>query len=146
VSWPSGFTPPSVLIRTDRSVYRETDAVQITVAAMADCRLTLLSIGPNGNVAQLFPNAAQSNPMLKQGQVITVPPVGSGVAIKPRGPNGMETIVGVCAPESAAPAAAPVVQQAQRDLAVVAQSVAAQTVSAGEPTVPASAAVYFVRP
>ncbi|SFL16091.1 DUF4384 domain-containing protein [Falsiroseomonas stagni] len=141
---PSGFAPPPVVIRTDRSVYRETDAVQITVAALADCRLTLLNIGPTGNVAQLFPNPAQPEALLRAGQVVMVPPPNSGVVIHPRGPSGMETIVGLCAQSGSEPASAPLMLTAQRDLGAVSQAVVAPTPAV--PAIASAATVYFVRP
>ncbi len=143
VTLPGSFAVPPLVIRTDRSVYSPNDQVQISVAALADCRLTLLSIGPTGHAAQLFPNPAQPSAQLRAGQVVVVPPPGTGVAIRPRGPSGMETIVGLCSDE--APGAAPATQMfAGRDLAAVAQAVAMPGPAA--PSVAAAAAVYFVRP
>ncbi len=142
VTLPNGFTAPPVVIRTDRSVYGPNDTVQITVAALADCQLTLLNIGPTGNVAQLFPNPAQGESLVRAGQVVMVPPPGSGVEIRPRGQTGMETIVGVCAQEGPEPAVAPLTLTASRDLAAVTETVAT-TVAA--PRIAAAATVYFVR-
>lgn len=145
VTLPSGFPPPPIVIRTDKSVYGPNDTVQITVAALADCRLTLLNIGPTGNVAQLFPNPAQPEALLRAGQVMMVPPPASGIAIRPRGQAGIETIVGLCAQEGAQPAAAPLTLTAQRDLAAVTQ-VVAPPVQAAAPSFTSAATVYFVRP
>lgn len=142
VTLPSGFTAPPVVIRTDRSVYGPNDTVQITVAALADCRLTLLNIGPTGNVAQLFPNPAQGESLIRAGQVVMVPPPGSGVEIRPRGPTGMETIVGVCEQDGPEPSGAPLTLTASRDLAAVTATVAAP---AAAPGIAAAATVYFVR-
>lgn len=144
VTLPAGFAAPPVVIRTDKAVYGPQDTVQISVAALADCRLTLLNIGPTGNVAQLFPNPAQPDGLLRAGQVVMVPPPGSGVAIRPRGQTGMETIVGLCAQDGGQPAQEALGMAMQRDLAAV-----TQTVAAASPTVAAiasAASVYFVRP
>ncbi len=135
---PVGFAPPPIVIRTDRSVYQGSDPVQITVAALADCRMTLLSVGPTGNVAQLFPNPAQTEAQLRAGQVIMVPPPSSNVAIRPRGPSGMETIIGLCAEPAAA-----LVLATQRDLGAVTQAVTTPTAAATG--VATAATVYFVR-
>lgn len=145
VTLPSGFQAPPIVIRTDKSVYGPTDTVQITVAALADCRLTLLNIGPTGNVAQLFPNPAQPEALLRAGQVMMVPPPASGIAIRPRGQAGIETIVGLCAQDGAQPAAAPLTLTAQRDLAAVTQAVAPPA-QAPAPSFASAATVYFVRP
>lgn len=145
VNLPSGFAAPQVLIRTDRSVYAPSDTVNITVAALADCRLTLLNIGPTGNVAQLFPNPAQPEGLLRSGQVVMVPPPGSGVAIRPRGPSGMETIVGLCAQDGAQPSGTALALSGSRDLAAVTQAVTSPSASPNV-TAAAAATVYFVRP
>jgi hypothetical protein len=144
VALPAGFLPPPLLIRTDKTVYGPQDSVQITVAALADCRLTLLNVGPTGNVAQLFPNPAQPEARLRAGQVVMVPPPGAGVAIRPRGPTGMETILGLCAQDGPDAAPASATLSAQRDLAAVAQQVVSPP--AASPTLAAAATVYFVRP
>ncbi len=144
VALPSGFAPPALLIRTDRTVYGPQDSVQISVAALADCRLTLLNVGPTGNVAQLFPNPAQPDGRMRAGQVVMVPPPGAGVAIRPRGPSGMETILGLCAQDGPEAAPVGVTLSAQRDLAAVAQQVV--TPPAAVPSLAAAATVYFVRP
>jgi hypothetical protein len=144
VSLPAGFLAPTLVIRTDRAVYGPQDAVQITVAALADCRLTLLSIGPTGQVAPLLPNPAQPETLLRAGQVLVVPPPGSGVAIRPRGSAGMETIVGLCAQREGEAASEGVSVMAQRDLGAVVTSVT--TPPAPNVSVATGAAVYFVRP
>lgn len=144
VALPAGFMPPALLIRTDRAVYGPQDNVQITVAALADCRLTLLSVGPSGNVAQLFPNPAQPDGRLRAGQVVMVPPHGAGVAIRPRGPVGMETILGLCGQDGPEAAPTGAILTEQRDLAAVTQQVVAPP--SAVPSLAAAATVYFVRP
>lgn len=144
VTLPGAFAAPSLIIRTDRAVYGPQDALQITVAALADCRITLLSIGPTGQVAPLVPNPAQPETLLRAGQVLVVPPPGSGVAIRPRGPAGMETIVGLCAQGSGEAASEGMAVTAQRDLGAI----VAQVATTPDPATVAAtgAAVYFVRP
>ncbi len=161
ITLPPGFAAPPLIIRTDKSVYSSQDTIQITVAALEECKLTLLSVGPTGQVAQLLPNPAQPETVLRPGQVTTVPPRGSPVAIRPRGQPGMETIVGICVQPGRETAGIELFQ-GQRDLAVVSQvitqaeagssaqsslpSSAPPSASAAPNGIVSSATVYFVRP
>jgi hypothetical protein len=153
ITLPPGLSAPSLIIRTDKSIYGPQDTIHVTVAALAECRLVLFSVGPTGQVAQLLPNPSQPEATMRPGQVVTVPPRGSPIAIRPRGTPGMETIVGICA-QAGREAGGIDLLQGQRELTGVTQAVT----QAGPPSstpglapmaadaVVSAATVYFVRP
>jgi hypothetical protein len=153
ITLPPGLSAPSLIIRTDKSIYGPQDTIHITVAALAECRLVLFSVGPTGQVAQLLPNPSQPEATMRPGQVITVPPRGSPIAIRPRGTPGMETIVGICA-QAGREAGGIELLQGQRDLAGVTQAITQASSGSPAPTtepvavdsVVSAATVYFVRP
>jgi hypothetical protein len=91
--------PPAAFgltIRTDRPAYRVGEVVRILVSSRNDCRLTLVTVGPSGNVSQLFPNASQRDNLLRAGQVVMVPEPNSPLQIVARAPAGVEGIIGTC--------------------------------------------------
>lgn len=95
---PSRF---GLAVRAERPAYRVGEAVRILVSSRSDCRLILASIGPSGNVYQLFPNAAQRDNLIRAGQVVMVPAPNSPLQIVARAPAGVEGLVAICREDSA---------------------------------------------
>jgi hypothetical protein len=92
--------PPAAVfgltIRPDRPAYRVGETVRILVSSRNDCRLTVVSVGPSGNVFQLFPNAGQRDNLIRAGQVMMIPAPNSPLQIVARGPAGVEGLIATC--------------------------------------------------
>jgi hypothetical protein len=83
-------------LKPEKPVYRIDEAVRVAVTAEADCRLTLISIGTNGQAVRLFPNEFQADNLIRSGQIVLIPSPRSPLQYKARGPAGVEGLIGTC--------------------------------------------------
>ena len=74
------------------NTYAVGEAVRLFVRSNKAAYLTVLNVGPSGNTAMLFPNAAQRDARVGANQVVEIPARGSGVSIRVGGPVGRELI------------------------------------------------------
>lgn len=67
--------------------YRLGDEINLFVKVNADAYLTIVSVGPSGDVVQLYPNELQSGGLVKSGRTVKIPGKGSAriVATAPAG-------------------------------------------------------------
>jgi hypothetical protein len=123
-------------VRSEKLVYRVGESVRVTVSTDKDCRLSLVSIGPTGRAVRLFPNAGQTDTLVRPGQRMLIPSPQSTVHFKASAPTGVQGLIATCrsqaepnAPRSATEvdfAPAGDLESIGRDLVV--------TVPAGQPT------------
>ena len=72
--------------------YARGDAVRIFVKTNEDAYVTIINVGPSGNVTQLFPNAFQQSNRVAANRALEVPSANGGSRINVRGPVGAELI------------------------------------------------------
>jgi hypothetical protein len=100
---PSGAGPGGsfgLSVRSEKLVYRIGESVRVAVTADKDCRLTLLSIGPAGKAIRLFPNAVQTDTLVRPGQTVLIPSLESSVHYKASAPTGIQGLVATCRSEA----------------------------------------------
>ena len=74
------------------STYAVGETVRLFVKASKDAYLTVLNVGASGRTTVLLPNAHQPETRVPAGQVVEVPPPGSGARIQVGGPTGRELV------------------------------------------------------
>ncbi len=81
-----------VTVATDRQnpVYARGEKVRLFVTTNEDAYITVLNIGPGGQVTQLFPNAFQTDNHVKGGRPVEIGGGASGAHIEISGPVGRE--------------------------------------------------------
>ena len=72
------------------NTYAVGEAVRLFVRANGDSYLTVLNVGPSGNVTLLFPNTGQRDARIKANEVVEIP--AAGTSIRASGPVGAELI------------------------------------------------------
>jgi hypothetical protein len=76
----------------DDLTYALGETVRFFVETSEDAYVTIVNVGPEGYVTQLFPNAFQSDNFVAANQRIAIPAEGSGAQIRVAGPVGAELI------------------------------------------------------
>jgi len=86
--------PFMIKLWTDKTEYKEGDAILFSFQSEKDCDLTLIDIGTSGNVRIIFPNQYSRNNFIRANQVYNIPPEGldASFAYKVFGPAGKNTI------------------------------------------------------
>ena len=87
-----GSLDPSLRIDRPGATYALGDTVRLWASVNESAYVTVLDIGPTGNVKQLFPNTLQTDNHLQAGQVVEIAGPGSGVRLTVGGPVGAELI------------------------------------------------------
>lgn len=72
--------------------YAVGETVRIFVQPNEDAYITVINVGPSGQVTQLFPNAYQKNNRVEANQRVEITPSDSGARIAVSGPIGAELI------------------------------------------------------
>ncbi len=83
-----------VSTRFDRAdmTYRKGDAVRLFIETSEDAYVTVVDVAPSGQTIQLFPNAYQTDNLVKANRPIEIPPAASGAHITVNAPFGAELI------------------------------------------------------
>jgi hypothetical protein len=83
-----------VTTRFDRPdlTYRKGDTVRLTVETNEDAYVTVVGVGPSGRTVQLFPNAMQTDNLVKANTPVEIPSAASGAQITVNPPFGAELI------------------------------------------------------
>jgi hypothetical protein len=84
----------STAILADRAdaTYAIGETIRMTLNASQDSYVTVVDIGPTGNVTQLFPNAYQTDNKLRAGQPVEIAGPNTGARITVGPPTGAELI------------------------------------------------------
>jgi len=86
---------PSLVLYSDKARYRRGDSLRITVRAVSDCHLTVVSIDTRGRGTVLFPNDFEASSLVTAGQVLELPGPGAPYTLR-LNEAGRETIVALC--------------------------------------------------
>lgn len=83
-----------VSVTADRqdATYAIGETVHLTMAVNEDAYVTVLDVGPTGQVVQLFPNQFQTDNRVHAGRPVEIAGAGSGAKITVGGPVGAELI------------------------------------------------------
>ena len=85
------------------NTYAIGEAVRLFVRANKDAYLTVLNVGPTGNMTLLFPNTFQKDPRVGANQIVEIPAQGSGASIRASGPSVGRELIKVIASTSPQP-------------------------------------------
>ena len=83
-----------VSTRFDRAdmTYRKGDAVRLIIETNEDAYVTVVDVGPSGQTIRLFPNAYQTENLVKAHTPIEIPPAASSARLTVNPPFGAELI------------------------------------------------------
>ncbi|MCH2134236.1 MAG: DUF4384 domain-containing protein [Phycisphaerales bacterium] len=91
--------PLELSIEPRQAVYRDGQELRIRARAGIDGYLTLVAVGPSGNVTVLVPNAQARSVQLRAGESITVPSGDMNFSFPVRPPHGLNRIKAFLTPE-----------------------------------------------
>jgi hypothetical protein len=72
--------------------YRQGDAVRLIIETSEDAYVTVVDVGPSGRTIQLFPNAYQTDNLVKANAPVEIPPAASAARIVVNAPFGAELV------------------------------------------------------
>ncbi|MBI3269417.1 MAG: protein kinase [Planctomycetes bacterium] len=86
---------PHCVPRAESNAGRIGDTFRIVCVCERDAHLTLVNVGPTGNVTILFPNAYATENRVRGGEVVRVPGDGHGFEYVLSAPAGRETLIAI---------------------------------------------------